>query len=126
MPVDADDKDEKERKLSNEYPEDMTVEDEAAQALLSTEDGSNARPKRGRANTFSRFSFEYSRNLIPLPLSSEQDVEGIKKNKALSVVSGIALNCGVIIGSGLFSSPGIIVQDTGSVGSSMLVRLKSS
>lgn len=77
-----------------EYPAESrpSVENEEEGALLK-----DSRPSRGRSNTLSRFSFEYTRNLLPLPLSSEQDVEGESK-AALSVISGIALNAGVIIG----------------------------
>ena len=81
-----------------EYPAESrpSVENEEEGALLK-DASSDSRPSRGRSNTLSRFSFEYTRNLLPLPLSSEQDVEGESK-AALSVISGIALNAGVIIG----------------------------
>lgn len=80
-----------------EYPADSRPSHENAEEGALLNDSASSRPSRGRSNTLSRFSFEYTRNLLPLPLSSE-DVEGTSKSASLSVISGIALNAGVIIG----------------------------
>lgn len=96
--------------------------DEASQALLQN-DSSDNRPRRPRSNTFSRFSFEYTRNLLPLPLSSEE-VTG-KNAKDLNVTAGMALIIGVTVGSGIFASPGVIVADLNAVGPSLLVWVGS-
>ena len=56
--------------------------DDAAEALLAREhawDG-EARPSRPRANTFSRFSFDFSRSMLPIPLSVETGDEREEKN----------------------------------------------
>ncbi|KWU44069.1 amino acid transporter, partial [Rhodotorula sp. JG-1b] len=39
----------------------------------------------------------------------------------MSLIGGMALIVGIVIGSGIFSSPGVVAKETGSVGSALLV-----
>lgn len=48
-----------------------------------------------------------------------------REERRMTLVDGIALTVGVQIGSGIFSSPGVVTLNTGSVGSSLIVWLLS-
>ncbi|KAL5489909.1 hypothetical protein ACEPAI_4741 [Sanghuangporus weigelae] len=80
---------------------------------------------RERSYSFSGFGFQ--QDLLPLSASlSNPDgpiSEGIGKD--ISLVNGVALIVGLQIGSGIFSSPGVIVANTQSVGASLIVWLVS-
>lgn len=39
----------------------------------------------------------------------------------MSLIGGMALIVGIVIGSGIFSSPGVVARETDSVGSALLV-----
>ncbi|RXW24138.1 hypothetical protein EST38_g1706 [Candolleomyces aberdarensis] len=81
----------------------------------------------GRGRSYSLTGFDYQRDLIPLsasvtePAIDQQDTG----EKSIGLVNGIALIVGLQIGSGIFSSPGVVVANTQSVGASMLVWLAS-
>ncbi|PIL24073.1 transporter [Ganoderma sinense ZZ0214-1] len=81
----------------------------------------NPRPFRGRSYSVSGFDFQ--RDLLPLSasLSEPEDVHLESNEKRLGLVNGIALIVGLQIGSGIFSSPGVVVANTQSVGASLLV-----
>ncbi|KAG8897067.1 hypothetical protein FRB99_008474, partial [Tulasnella sp. 403] len=78
---------------------------------------------RGRSNTTS--SFEFRPDLFPLTLSEvDQGVDqAIEKNVGL--LNGIGLVVGSQVGSGIFSSPGVVFANAQSVGASLLVWLVS-
>ena len=93
-------------------------EDDVEAALLSN--GSSRPPARPRAQSFSRFSFDgFGHSLMPIPISEEKRASG--EERSLTLWGGIALVIGVQVGSGIFSSPGVIINDTNSVGAAMLV-----
>ncbi|KAI0273759.1 amino acid permease-domain-containing protein [Gloeopeniophorella convolvens] len=80
---------------------------------------------RGRSLSISGFGFE--RDLLPLSasLSEPDEVRSVVGDKSIGLVNGIALVVGLQIGSGIFSSPGVVVANTGSVGASLIVWLLS-
>ncbi|KAI0748211.1 L-methionine transporter [Daedaleopsis nitida] len=78
-------------------------------------------PFRGRSYSVSGFDFQH--DLLPLSasLSEPDEVHRESNEKRLGLVNGIALIVGLQIGSGIFSSPGVVVANTHSVGASLLV-----
>jgi hypothetical protein len=63
--------------------------DDVDAALLDEDEAERAafRPRRGRSNTLSGVSFDFSRNLLPLPLSKDLETdEG--EEKSLGVING--------------------------------------
>ncbi|EGN95941.1 hypothetical protein SERLA73DRAFT_185376 [Serpula lacrymans var. lacrymans S7.3] len=84
-----------------------------------------ARAGRGRSFSFSGFDFQ--RDLLPLSTSlSEPDhIHSDGPEKTITLVHGIGLVVGLQIGSGIFSSPGVVVANTNSVGASLAVWLAS-
>ncbi|KAH9946044.1 L-methionine transporter [Epithele typhae] len=82
-----------------------------------------ARPYRGRSYSMSGFDFQH--DLLPLSasLSEPDEVHLESGEKRLGLVNGIALIVGLQIGSGIFSSPGVVVANVHSVGASLLVWL---
>ncbi|KAI2643204.1 amino acid permease-domain-containing protein [Xylaria nigripes] len=84
-------------------------------------------------------NFDYSANLFPLssstapgyaplgaPASTAQQYGGLggaslEKHKTLTYLNGLGLIVGLIIGSGIFSSPSMVNINVGSVGASLVV-----
>ncbi|KAI0362205.1 amino acid transporter [Trametes cingulata] len=83
------------------------------------------RPLRPRSYSVSGFDFQH--DLLPLSasLSEPDEVHPEAHDKRISLVNGIALIVGLQIGSGIFSSPGVVVANTQSVGASLLVWFAS-
>ncbi|KAJ7097894.1 L-methionine transporter [Mycena belliarum] len=81
------------------------------------------RGRSTRAHSISGFGgFEF--DLLPLSasLADPEMVQGENAGeKNLGLVNGIALIVGLQIGSGIFSSPGVVVANTHSVGASLIV-----
>ncbi|EIW85159.1 L-methionine transporter [Coniophora puteana RWD-64-598 SS2] len=71
--------------------------------------------------------FDFQRDLLPLSATlNEADYtreHGSEKN--INVIHGIGLIVGLQIGSGIFSSPGVVVANTQSVGASLLCWIAS-
>ncbi|KAF7304904.1 L-methionine transporter [Mycena kentingensis (nom. inval.)] len=83
-------------------------------------------PATRRTRSYSVSGFEF--DLLPLSASIGdpeimQAENGSEKNMGLT--SGVALIVGLQIGSGIFSSPGVVVSNTQSVGASLLVWVAS-
>ncbi|KZS99222.1 L-methionine transporter [Sistotremastrum niveocremeum HHB9708] len=79
-------------------------------------------PRRtGRSYSISGFHFD--NNLIPLSLSEPERSSDPLAPKNIGLIRGVALIAGLQIGSGIFSSPGVVVANAGSVGASLLVWL---
>ncbi|KAH9981175.1 L-methionine transporter [Lactifluus volemus] len=78
-------------------------------------------PNRSRSFSISSLGFE--RDLLPLSasLSEPDEVRSIIREKNIGLINGVALVVGSQIGSGIFSSPGVVVANTGSVGASLIV-----
>ncbi|TFK42551.1 L-methionine transporter [Crucibulum laeve] len=83
------------------------------------------RPARGRSYSMSGFEFQH--DLLPLSASVTDPgvLNGESSEKNIGLVNGIALIVGLQIGSGIFSSPGVVVANTNSVGASLMVWLMS-
>ncbi|KAK4331365.1 High-affinity methionine permease [Rhodotorula toruloides] len=115
-----------------DYDEHPSDEEDAAEGLLARADGAEGMeekhagfPRRARARTAS-FSFDFSSRLLQLEASdelssAERGVNGGKVKEHVSFVGGVALIVGIVIGSGIFSSPGVVAAETGSVGTALLV-----
>ncbi|KAF9052662.1 L-methionine transporter [Panaeolus papilionaceus] len=78
---------------------------------------------RTRGRSYSVSGFDFQHDLLPLSASvtdpGNLHTEGQEKN--ISLLNGIALVVGLQIGSGIFSSPGVVVANTHSVGASLVV-----
>lgn len=87
------------------------------------------RPRQNRSNTVTSFAgFEFEHELLPLTLSGEgADAEAAKKDdeKHVGLWHAIGLVVGMQVGSGIFSSPGVIVASVGSTGASLMVWVVS-
>lgn len=99
-------------------------------------------PRHERAFSMSGFN-DFQRDMLPLAASFGDDEDGDSRGnsadgyggsaarrgaapkKSLSVVNGIALIISLQVGSGIFSSPGIIAHNTASPGASLIVWLAS-
>ena len=82
-----------------------------------------------RASTLTSLGgFDFRDNLLPLTLSGEEidgpHVKGDEKH--IGLLHGIGLIVGTQVGSGIFSSPGVVVAEVGSVGASLLVWVASA
>ncbi|KAI9446335.1 L-methionine transporter [Lactarius indigo] len=99
--------------------------DDSLRALELLEGAAPPTLHRGRSVSMSSLSFE--RDLLPLTasLSESDEVKGAVTEKNIGLVNGVALVVGLQIGSGIFSSPGVVVANTGSVGASLIVWLLS-
>ncbi|KAG0182970.1 hypothetical protein DFQ29_001114 [Apophysomyces sp. BC1021] len=93
-------------------------DDEDALSLLSDHDEQTLLPtSHANASTTSVFSFE-SIPMIPLTQTQARAPELQKK---VSFLNGLALLVGSMIGSGLFSSPGPILETTGAPGTALVI-----
>ncbi|KAG9318881.1 amino acid permease-domain-containing protein [Chiua virens] len=85
--------------------------------------------KHSRIRSLSFSGFDFQADLLPLSETvSETDVsfrESPRGEKSISLIHGIGLVVGMQIGSGIFSSPGVIVANTHSVGASLAVWVAS-
>jgi hypothetical protein len=94
-------------------------------------DDDDARPRTHRSSTVTSFGgFEFEHALLPLTLSGE-GVDGERAaadqgdEKHVGIWHAIGLVVGMQVGSGIFSSPGVIVASVGSVGASLMVWIVS-
>ncbi|CAA7271674.1 unnamed protein product [Cyclocybe aegerita] len=94
---------------------------------LEVSEGPAASRQIGRGRSYSISGFDFQRDLLPLSASvtdpGNLHAEGGEKN--IGLINGIALVVGLQIGSGIFSSPGMVVANTHSVGASLAVWLAS-
>ncbi|KAL4077054.1 amino acid permease-domain-containing protein [Scleroderma yunnanense] len=78
-------------------------------------------------SSFSFPGFDFQQDFLPLSASlSEPDaLHGGRAEKSIGLIQGIGLVVGLQVGSGIFSSPGVVVANTHSVGASLSVWLVS-
>ncbi|KAK7054825.1 hypothetical protein VNI00_003288 [Paramarasmius palmivorus] len=83
----------------------------------------------GKSNrSYSVSGFDFQHDLLPLSSSlADPDIvlQAESGEKSIGLMNGIALIIGLQIGSGIFSSPGVVVSNTKSVGASLTVWLVS-
>ena len=109
---------------------------------LSLDDPEDGRP-RASSRTYSVSSaFDFNSALFPLSASGNgytaigapsasagHDLRGgqqsLEKNKSLTFLNGLSLVVGLIIGSGIFSSPASVNSNVGSPGASLIIWLVS-
>jgi amino acid permease len=94
-------------------------------------DNENDRPpltRHHRSSTLTSLGgFEFRADLLPLtPSSVEDGVQHKGEEKHVSMLQGMGLIIGTQVGSGIFSSPGVVVAEVGSVGASLLVWVASA
>lgn len=58
---------------------------------------------------------------VSLPLDRQSTIENLEKHKTLTYLNGLSLVVGLIIGSGIFSSPSQVNSHAGSPGASLIV-----
>ncbi|MCJ1299621.1 hypothetical protein MMC08_002413 [Hypocenomyce scalaris] len=102
---------------------------------LSASNAANTRPDHGGRSFSVSSAFDFSTNLFPLsstaggytalgaPTSRPLDLNGgsLEKRKSLTYLNGLSLIVGLIIGSGIFSSPSQVNANAGSPGASLIV-----
>ncbi|KAJ3538438.1 hypothetical protein NMY22_g5163 [Coprinellus aureogranulatus] len=113
---------------TNAYPQSPRHSQDSDDSLRALEisDGPAIRPS-ARNRSYSLTGFDFERDLIPLSASvTDPGIEVHDSGeKSVGLVNGIALIVGLQIGSGIFSSPGVVIANTKSVGASLLVWLAS-
>ncbi|KAF8163330.1 L-methionine transporter [Crassisporium funariophilum] len=95
---------------------------------LEVSEGPATNPQRiGRGRSYSVSGFDFQRDLLPLSASVTDpgNIHGEGSEKSIGLMNGIALIVGLQIGSGIFSSPGVVVANTNSVGASLVVWFAS-
>ncbi|KAF8636695.1 hypothetical protein AX17_003500 [Amanita inopinata Kibby_2008] len=97
--------------------------DDSLRALEVTQGPLTNTSRYGRGRSYSVSGFEFRRDLLPLSstLAESEIGRGEGNDKNITLINGIALIVGLQIGSGIFSSPGVIVANTNSVGASFIV-----
>jgi amino acid transporter len=114
--------------------------DEDPLSELNPANDSSNRPRHNRSYSVSS-AFDFSANLFPLSSTaggytalgapsnpaldptSALNTGSLEKNKSLTYLNGLSLVVGLIIGSGIFSSPAQVNKNAGSPGASLLVWL---
>ncbi|KAG8868008.1 hypothetical protein FRC20_004342 [Serendipita sp. 405] len=87
--------------------------------------GRGNRPRIFSTNTPTSFVFDVQRDSLNIGLSESTRAGDHVTEKTIGLVNGVALVVGNQIGSGIFSSPGLVAADAGSVGASLIVWLLS-
>ncbi|KZV90230.1 hypothetical protein EXIGLDRAFT_740819 [Exidia glandulosa HHB12029] len=78
--------------------------------------------RHARSNTLSTPIFEFHPELLPLSLSESQERSAdAPAEKTVGLIKGIGLVVGLQIGSGIFSSPGVVAANVNSVGAALSV-----
>lgn len=83
---------------------------------------------RHRSSTLTSLgAFEFRDNILPLTPSGDEEIgHHVGEEKHVSMLQGMGLIIGTQVGSGIFSSPGVVVEEVGSVGASLLVWVASA
>ncbi|KAF7976719.1 hypothetical protein HWV62_5895 [Athelia sp. TMB] len=82
-------------------------------------------PRHARDRSYSFSGFDFQQALLPLSTSLDEpdNAHGDAPEKNIGLIHGVALIMGLQIGSGIFSSPGVVVANTHSVGAALVVWL---
>lgn len=94
----------------------------------ATDDGDGDSDKGGRSagrNGIRREYGDVEGNSAPSRLRSNRVRRRRDPARSMGLIDGVALTVGLQIGSGIFSSPGVVTLNTGSIGSSLVVWLFS-
>ncbi|RSH93948.1 hypothetical protein EHS25_006601 [Saitozyma podzolica] len=87
------------------------------------------RPSLGRIHRSSTITslggFDFREGLLPLTLSGEDAAEHHGEEKHVGMLHAMGLVVGMQVGSGIFSSPGVVVAEVGSVGASLVIWVVS-
>ncbi|KAF2878511.1 amino acid permease-domain-containing protein [Massariosphaeria phaeospora] len=116
----------------------LSFDDEDPLSELNPAGHSDNRPRHNRSYSVSS-AFDFTQNLFPLSstaqgytalgapsnpsLDPSNALNGgsLEKNKSLTYLNGLSLVVGLIIGSGIFSSPSQVNRNAGSPGASLVV-----
>ncbi|KZO95847.1 amino acid transporter [Calocera viscosa TUFC12733] len=99
---------------------------ESLRALEFSDGVPPIRAGRGRGFSISSVAtFDFQNNLLPLSLTQLDEEKEVVGERTIGLFNAIALVVSLQIGSGIFSSPGVVFANTGSVGASLLVWLLS-
>ncbi|KZT58955.1 amino acid transporter [Calocera cornea HHB12733] len=99
---------------------------ESLRALEFSDGVPPIRAGRGRGFSISSVAtFDFQNNLLPLSLTELDEEKEVVGERTIGLFNAIALVVSLQIGSGIFSSPGVVFANTGSVGASLLVWLLS-
>ncbi|KAF1363986.1 amino acid transporter [Lizonia empirigonia] len=103
--------------------------------LFDAADRDTTRPRHQRSYSVSS-AFDFAPSLFPLSSTAQgytalgapanpalDPAAALEKNKSLTFLNGMSLVIGLIIGSGIFSSPSQVNKNAGSPGASLLVWL---
>ncbi|KAI5479666.1 solute carrier family 7 (L-type amino acid transporter) [Pseudohyphozyma bogoriensis] len=105
---------------TTQYDDDDEHSDDEAALLADT----HPNKRRGRSDSVVSLAFDFA-DRIHLASSADVGLGTVKTNgppaEPISILGGIALIVGMQIGSGIFSSPGVVAKETGSVGSALLL-----
>ncbi|PFH54321.1 hypothetical protein AMATHDRAFT_186220 [Amanita thiersii Skay4041] len=100
--------------------------DDSLRALEFSDGSALVTSRFSRGRSYSITGFDFQRDLLPLSSTlTEPEIIRESNDKNITLINGIALIIGLQIGSGIFSSPGIVVANTKSVGASLAVWLIS-
>lgn len=114
---------------SSSYPPSPPLSSEESLRALEVSEGPQIAPPSGYVHSGRSNSFSFQHDLLPLTASvTDPDIlagDGTAGEKNIGLINGIALIVGLQIGSGIFSSPGVVVANTKSVGASLGVWLAS-
>ncbi|KAJ5612355.1 hypothetical protein N7510_005549 [Penicillium lagena] len=112
----------------------LSLEDEDPLAESHLDAGLDSGRQRPMRSYSVSSAFDFGRNLFPLsqtqagyaplgsPTALDQQVDGsLERNKTLTYLNGLSLIVGLIIGSGIFSSPSAVNAHAGSPGASLIV-----
>ena len=102
----------------------LSFDDEDPLSELNPAGHDENRPRHNRSYSVSS-AFDFAPNLFPLSSTAQgYTALGAPSNPALdpsNALNGLSLVVGLIIGSGIFSSPSQVITNAGSPGASLLV-----
>lgn len=125
----------------NDGPEDVESSSSGVPSSrkLSFSDPTPDRPLSGRRSYSVSSAFDFNSSLFPLSTSGagytalgtpstpnfDLGAQSLEKHKSLTYLNGLSLVIGLIIGSGIFSSPASVNSNAGSPGAALIVWLVS-